>query len=482
MQSSDVPLPTFLIIGAQKSGTRWLRANLGKHRDIYTAPQETQFFHSPKRFENSGLQWYRAQFPEWAGERHVGEATPGYMMWRHRPDRVAERIKDTVPDARLIAVLRNPVDRAQSAMLHFVRQGELSPDAGLLDLVQEVPPERDTRCLVSGGWYAASLKPYRELFGDQLLVLLHDDVRTDPQRVYHRALMHIGAPMDYVPPDLGEVVFSNRSNAGQSTEASNGQPALSDDERQRLYAYFRQDVDALRKMIGRDLSRWDPGGSYSVPLGVDLWEDPSRRRSRSVEVTERYAQTASWLEGLVRGVSRDHLELPTPCPKWNVRDLLNQIIWWPRLGAVVLRERGGSEVDVGDFGEDDAATAYRAGADELLATLGAPGSLGGNVTSPLGEMASGTWVQFVLVNQLTHGWDLATATGQDARIPPKLLAHADRLVRDLFFARGAFSGLPRTPELFDVEVPVSESATPTERYVAFLGRDPGNVAVSAAEG
>src|SRR5215207_4973067 len=180
MPSTEAPLPTFIIIGAQKSGTRWLRTNLGKHHKVYTAPLEAQFFHSPERFETFGLDWYRSQFADWAGEPIVGESTPGYMMWRHRPRVVAQRMKDTVPNARIIALLRNPIDRALSAMLHFIKQGAVPADAGLLDLVQQTPPEQDSLCLVSGGWYAASLKPYRELFGDQLLVLLHDDMVEDP--------------------------------------------------------------------------------------------------------------------------------------------------------------------------------------------------------------------------------------------------------------------------------------------------------------
>jgi hypothetical protein len=93
MPSSEVPLPAFIIIGAQKSGTRWLRINLGKHPEVYAAPTETQFFHSPARVEMLGLDWYRAQFSGWAGESILGEATPGYMMWRHRPRRVAEPLR-----------------------------------------------------------------------------------------------------------------------------------------------------------------------------------------------------------------------------------------------------------------------------------------------------------------------------------------------------------------------------------------------------
>jgi uncharacterized protein (TIGR03086 family) len=468
MSNSVVPLPTFIIIGAQKSGTRWLRTNLGKHRDIYTAPVETQFFHSPERFEILGLGWYRAQFADWAGERIVGEATPGYMMWRHRPRLVAERMKETVPRARLIALLRNPIDRALSAMVHFIRQEQLPPDARLLDLVQQTPPEDDPRCLISGGWYAASLKPYRELFGDQLLVLLHDDLADEPQRVYNRALMHIGAPLDFVPPDLGEVVFSNQRNGSdEHAEVSNGQLELSEEDRQRLYAYFRPDVEALQKMIRRDLSRWDPGGSYSVEFGIDPWSKRAGRHHGGRGVVESYEKASDWVEGLVRTVPEDQFASPTPCSNWNVRDLLNRIVRLPHLGVAILRRAVHSNLDDRDFIGHDVAADYRAAADEFLTVMKEPGSLAGTVASPFGEMAAGAWAQLVFVNQVTYGWDLATATGQDATIPAPLLEVADRLVR------GPFSGIPRMPELFDVEIPVGESATPTERYVAFLGRDPG---------
>src|SRR5262245_12635623 len=111
----DPPLPTFLIIGAQKSATRWLRTNLGLHPDVYAVDEELWFFNDINhRFTKRGLPWYRAQYDGWSGEPLLGEATPGYMMLRHDPALVAERIGEVVPDVRLIAVLRNPVDRAQS--------------------------------------------------------------------------------------------------------------------------------------------------------------------------------------------------------------------------------------------------------------------------------------------------------------------------------------------------------------------------------
>jgi len=245
------PLPTFIIIGAQKSATRWLRQNLGRHPDIFTPPRELKYFNHPKRVDVLGVAWYRAQFAGWVGEAITGEATPGYMMLGHRPADVAARIRLTVPEVRLIALLRNPVDRAYSAVLHHKRAERIHPRAQLLETVRLFRPEDDWMGIVAGGWYAASLSPYVELFGDQLLVLVHDDIKPDPVRVYESALRHVGATTDFVPPSLNRVVFSNRKGA----DARSG---LSAAERCELFEFFREDVVRLEDMLGRDLSMWRP--------------------------------------------------------------------------------------------------------------------------------------------------------------------------------------------------------------------------------
>jgi Sulfotransferase domain len=250
------PRPTFLIIGAQKGATRWLRANLGSHPEIYTSPYEIAFFNSPKRFATLGVEWYRAQFEGWDGQRIVGEATPGYMMWRHEPRGVAERIKRTIPNVQLIAILRNPVDRANSAMVHHMKHERLHPRSSLLGLVQKQPPENDRLGLVTGGWYAASLKPFRSLFGDQLLVLLHDDICDEPRRVYEVAVRHVGAAPDFAPPGLEALVYSN-----QQGESAQWKRDVSQQDREELHRYFRDDLRELEQMTGRDLSIWDPACS-----------------------------------------------------------------------------------------------------------------------------------------------------------------------------------------------------------------------------
>jgi Sulfotransferase family len=252
--SAGPPLPNFLIIGAQKSATRWLRSNLDAHPDIFTAPGEPGFFNDERRLKQGGVAWYRAQFEGWSGEPFVGESTPGYLMWTEGPDEIATRIHRLLPDVRLLAVLRNPVDRARSAMMHHVIKGRLPADADLLTLVERTPPHQDQLGLISGGWYAASLAPYVELFGDQLLVLLHDDVVAEPAAAYARAVGHIGAAPHEAPVGVARVRESQESllpNVRRLTRA----------DREQLHEYFRDDIAQLATLLDRDLSAWDPAAA-----------------------------------------------------------------------------------------------------------------------------------------------------------------------------------------------------------------------------
>jgi hypothetical protein len=251
MSRPEPPLPTFLIIGAQKSATRWLRVNLGEHPDIYTAPRELSYFNRDRRVKRSGLAWYRSQFEGWNGEPVVGEATPGYMIHRHDPTVVAKRIDRFLPDVRLVAILRNPIDRANSALAHHARRRRLSSKATLLKTVRKRDPNHERLGLIAGGWYAASLRPYFRRFGPRLLVLLHDDVQSDPRGVYERALRHVGAEPSFVPEGLERVVFSNR-------RADDKRAQLSQADRLALWEYFRDDVRHLQWYLRRDLSMWDP--------------------------------------------------------------------------------------------------------------------------------------------------------------------------------------------------------------------------------
>jgi hypothetical protein len=249
------PLPAFLIIGAQKGGTRWLRLNLGRHPEIFTAGQELSFFNT--NAYGRGLDYYRRSFADWSGEPSVGEATPGYMIWRHDPAVVSERIDSDLPGVRLFAVLRDPVDRLYSAFVHHVKRERIDPDEDLLELVRRTPPEEDRLQLVAGGWYARSLAPYLSRFGKRLTVFVNEEVRSDPERVYAAALRQLGVEDGFVPENLADVVFSRRlPKKTRYWQKGTGRRPLTDEEKAELAGYFREDVERLEEMLGRDLSGW----------------------------------------------------------------------------------------------------------------------------------------------------------------------------------------------------------------------------------
>jgi hypothetical protein len=254
-------LPTFLIIGAQKSGTRWLRRNLGEHPEIFTADRECAYFSDDPRF-GRGLKWYRKQFRGWDGEEIVGEATPGYMMWKPRSPSVEEmatRMDEQLEGVKLIAILRNPVDRLYSAFIHHMLHDRVAHDADLLEVVAAKPPKESGLRLVMGSMYGESLRPFAERFGDRLQILLQEDAKEDAEALYRTALEHIGADPDFVSPDLNKVVHSYKPPPDSPYAQEDGRRRpLTAEEREELFGYFTDDVAELEGLIGRDLSLWRP--------------------------------------------------------------------------------------------------------------------------------------------------------------------------------------------------------------------------------
>jgi len=257
---AEAPLPTFLIIGAQKSGTRWLRRNLGLHPAVFTPNNECSYFNTDKF--DQGLDTYLARFEGWTGQTVVGEATPGYMMWNWRSPsvaEVAERIDAQLPDVRLMAVLRNPVDRLYSAFIHHMLHGRIPHDADLLERVRSRSPKEARLRLVMGGMYGESLAPYLERFGDRLRVFINEDAYRDPRATYASALEHVGADPSFVSPQLTRVVNSYRPPTDSPyADGAGGRRPLTPEERTELFSYFSEDVERLEALLGRDFSLWRP--------------------------------------------------------------------------------------------------------------------------------------------------------------------------------------------------------------------------------
>ena len=196
------PLPDFLILGAQKAGTTALYAYLRWHPQI-TGPsfKEVSFF---DRHYVRGERWYRAHMPV-RRSGIVGEASPSYLFHPSAPERVARML----PGARLIALLRNPVDRAFSHYQHEVALGreELPFEDALARederMVGEVERMLRDPAYFSYAWwnytYAARGRYAEQLerwFGsfpsEQLLVLLTDELAADTGATYERVLEFLG--------------------------------------------------------------------------------------------------------------------------------------------------------------------------------------------------------------------------------------------------------------------------------------------------
>lgn len=248
------PLPNFVIVGAQLCATRWLRSNLERHPEVYLPSFELGYFENRLDMRRLGMSWYRDQFAAWDREPLVGEASPSYLSLKHKPAQVAERIDETLPGVRVIAIVRQPVDRMYSAMLQYIKRGALPPETDLFELIRDRDPVLEHIDLLGASLYSQAIHRYRRRFGDRLLVLFYDDVCDRPEEVYSSVLEHIGA-RPFLPPDLDKVLFSNR----HSVRASE----LTEEHHRVLFRLFRRDVEELQAMTGRDLTQWYPGPPWT---------------------------------------------------------------------------------------------------------------------------------------------------------------------------------------------------------------------------
>src|SRR5215208_1619718 len=190
---SDIgSLPDFVIIGAQKGGTSFLYYLLTRHPIVEPAARkELHFFDQPELFDN-GAEWYRRCFPRLGskdGQRSItGEATPYYLF----DPPVAKRMAEIVPNAQLIALLRNPVDRAYS---HY----QMQVKRGTEPRTFEEAIEQQNSSYVSRGIYVDQLLRWFEFFGkEQMLILKSEDFFERPVETLKVVLTFLDLP-DWQP-------------------------------------------------------------------------------------------------------------------------------------------------------------------------------------------------------------------------------------------------------------------------------------------
>jgi hypothetical protein len=227
--------------------------------------KEVRFFN---KHYDMGIEWYRHQFDDAQSDERAGEATPSYMYREETIDRMAE----AVPDARLIAILRDPVERAYS---HYW----MDRIRGRADFSFETYLESDTRAL-EWGRYVEKLRHVCERFSrNQLLVVFYDDLRDRPRDLYRQVCAFLGVDDTVVPPSLGRTInpyvefrslafrswyqrlppslgMAKRLTSRLNTRTRTDYPPMRSDTRDWLAEYYSPPNDELAMWLGRELPGW----------------------------------------------------------------------------------------------------------------------------------------------------------------------------------------------------------------------------------
>jgi uncharacterized protein (TIGR03086 family) len=176
----------------------------------------------------------------------------------------------------------------------------------------------------------------------------------------------------------------------------------------------------------------------------------------ATDLLELYRRTSDWTLSQIAGIT--DLQADTPCDEWAVRDLLNHMLETQNYFAAAARGEdasppGATPPDL--LGEDPKADFERA-RDDVVTAFSQEGVV--DKTGPLLGIA--------FADALLHGWDIAKATGQDARMPDELPGPALQAIH------GRFTEEQRKG-VFAPEIPVGDDASDQDRLLAYTGRTPG---------
>lgn len=202
--------PNLFIIGACKSGTTSLHEYMGTHPDIFmSTPKEPSFFVDPPGFSPEwnrqvsryrDLDAYLELFVGARGRRYVGESSTNYTKAPLVGD-AARQIWEFQPNAKLIYIMRDPIERIVSHYWHRVRRG--------LETRTLLPAVKHNPLYLSTSNYPLQLRNYLKYFArEQLFVLTLEELTEDPCGTVQQIFRWLGIATDFVPPNIG-----HRANA-----------------------------------------------------------------------------------------------------------------------------------------------------------------------------------------------------------------------------------------------------------------------------
>jgi len=254
-----MPLPTIVIAGAQKSGTTSLAAAMRKHRQIaMSARKELHFF---DRYFDRGIDWYADQFHPRKDQTQIAEATPSYLYERE----ARQRMLAILPEAKIVVILRNPVERAYSHYWHTRRRDleDLSFEEALAleptRIASAALEDRIRYSYVDRGHYVDQLLELVDAHDRALLhVMLLDDLKADQAGALEG--MFRFCEVDPSRAHTMEEQWRNRPRAvdpelGKKVSAE--YPPMDPGTRAWLLGVFAESNNRLGEWLGRDLTAWN---------------------------------------------------------------------------------------------------------------------------------------------------------------------------------------------------------------------------------
>jgi Sulfotransferase domain len=262
----------FIIIGAAKSATTSMQRALQSDPGVFMPDPELHFF---SREFHRGEKWYLDQFAGTSERQIAGEKSNSYLDTREAPS----LIKAAMPNVRLIAQLRNPVERAYSDYCMLYRRAEVGRD-----IENHLNPKHaETGRFLQGGLYCSQLEHYYDRFpAENISIYLFEDFKLDPMGQLRDVRNFIGpgenkvklppkvkdktAPMlspelrrkaQWLKPILTplrktSVFTSVRRMLVREVSYS----PLTSDLRNRMIDFYLKDVEKLGRLMNRDLSHW----------------------------------------------------------------------------------------------------------------------------------------------------------------------------------------------------------------------------------
>jgi len=284
-------MSNFMMIGVAKAGTTSFFRYLDQHPQIYMTPiKATNLFGyedardwrwadegdppMPQNFPVRTFEAYEASFAGATNELAIGEVSPQYF----RCPNAAPRIRECVPNAKLVVSLRNPAERAFSGFMMRTRRGE-----AVKGFYEELTPQSSH---VKEGFYYRRLKRYSDLFPkDQIRIYIFEEFKKDPTRTVIDLYDFLGVETSFVPdtsvqhnpgaipkirllnrlfnnptliqmtksvvPEGLHVKLKQIQQLNQKTT-----PKFPADLRSKLLDFYRDDILKLEALLNRDLSIW----------------------------------------------------------------------------------------------------------------------------------------------------------------------------------------------------------------------------------